>query len=102
MAAYAVGFYEIRDASWRVEYRQGTTKLVDKHGGKFLVRPDCAWEVLESNPPEPTGMVVIEFPSMDAARAWYNDPEYAPLRALRQTGSTLDLILVESLPEIGS
>ena len=69
MAAYAVGFYDIRDASWRDEYREGTMALVEKHGGRFLVRPDCAWEVLEESPPRPTGMVIIEFPSMDTARS---------------------------------
>jgi uncharacterized protein (DUF1330 family) len=31
------------------------------------------------------------------ARAWYNDPEYAPLITLRQTGADLDFILVEGL-----
>lgn len=101
MVAYAIGFYNITDASWRDEYREGTMALVEKHGGRFLVRPDCRWEVLEANPPRPAGMVIIEFPSMDAARSWYDDPEYVPLRALRQTGSTLDLMLVESLPDIG-
>jgi uncharacterized protein (DUF1330 family) len=42
-------------------------------------------------------MVMIEFPSMENARAWYNDPDYRSLIKLRQSGSTLDLILVESL-----
>ncbi len=69
--------------------------LVAKHGGRFLVRLDSAAEPLEGDPPLKTGMVAIEFPSMDHARAWYNDPEYAPLIKLRQTGSKLDLVLVE-------
>jgi uncharacterized protein (DUF1330 family) len=40
---------------------------------------------------------VLEFPSMAQARSWYNDPEYAPLIKLRQTGADLDFILVEGL-----
>lgn len=38
---------------------------------------------------------ILEFPSMEKARAWHNDPEYAQLIRLRQAGSTLDLLLVE-------
>jgi uncharacterized protein (DUF1330 family) len=33
--------------------------------------------VLEGTPPQLTGLTIIEFPSIEQARAWYNDPEYA-------------------------
>ena len=78
-------------------YREGTMKIVARNGGRFLVRPDCPWEVLEGNPPRSTGIVMIEFPSMENARAWYNNPYYRSLIKLRQSGWTLDLVLVESL-----
>jgi uncharacterized protein (DUF1330 family) len=58
MSAYAVGFYRIWDASWRVAYREKTFELVQKYGGKFLVRPYCQWEVLEGEPTRPTGMLM--------------------------------------------
>jgi uncharacterized protein (DUF1330 family) len=32
---------------------------------------------------------------MERARAWYNDPEYAPMKRLRQAGSQLNFLLVE-------
>jgi uncharacterized protein (DUF1330 family) len=54
-------------------------------------------EQLEGDGPLPSVVVVLEFPSMQHARDWYNDPEYAPLIALRQTGSDLDFILVEGV-----
>jgi uncharacterized protein (DUF1330 family) len=88
--------YDIWDEGWREAYRDKTIAL--RHGGRFLVRPNCSWEVLEGQAPCRTGVVMIEFPSMEDARAWYNEPEYAPLKKLRQTGAKLDLILVESLP----
>jgi hypothetical protein len=37
------------------------------------------------------------FPSMAQTRAWYDDPDYAPMIRLRQTGSDLDFVLVEGL-----
>ena len=54
-------------------------------------------ERLEGDGKLPSTIVVLEFPSMEQAKAWYNDPEYAPMIALRQGGSTLDFILVEGL-----
>jgi uncharacterized protein (DUF1330 family) len=96
MAAYAIGRLEMRDPSWRQEYGPKTAALVEKHGGKYLVRGDTM-ERLEGTGQLPNVVVVLEFPSMAHARAWYNDPEYAPLIKLRQTGADLDFILVEGL-----
>ena len=50
MTAYAIGTYDIWDPAWRDDYRQGTMTLVAKHGGRFLVRPDCRVERLEGEP----------------------------------------------------
>ena len=54
---------------------------------------------LEGEPVIKTGMVVIEFPSRVAAQAWYDDPDYQPLKELRRTGSQLDFVLVDGLDE---
>ncbi len=51
--------------------------------------------VLEGAAPDITNITMIEFPSMDHARASYNDPEYAPMKGLRQGGSRLNFLLVE-------
>jgi uncharacterized protein (DUF1330 family) len=96
MAAYAIGQLEMRDPSWLQEYGPKTLALVQKHGGKYLVRGG-AMERLEGTGQLPSVIVVLEFPSMEQARAWYHDPEYAPLIKLRQTGSDLDFILVEGV-----
>ena len=98
MTAYAVGFYDIRNATWRDEYRPGTTSFVEKRGGHFLVRPDCYWEVVEVRPPRSMGMVIIELPSLRATRDWYAGPAYEPLKALGQQGSKVDMVLLESSP----
>jgi uncharacterized protein (DUF1330 family) len=95
MAAYAVGLYNIWDASWRSTYRENIGALVAKHGGKYLVKSSDPWEALEGPPPQITGPTIIEFPSMEKARAWYNDPEYAPMIRLRESGARLDFYLVE-------
>ena len=99
MTAYAIGVYDIWDAAWRDQYRPRTMELVAKHGGRFLVRPDCRVERLEGEPLIKTGMVVIEFPSRLAAQEWYDDPDYQPLKELRRTGSQLDFVLVDGLED---
>jgi uncharacterized protein (DUF1330 family) len=40
-------------------------------------------------------LVVIEFPSMEALKAWYSSPEYAPLLAMRQPAATNHVVAVE-------
>jgi len=95
MPAFAIGLYDIWDASWRPAYRGAVDKLVTKHGGRYVARTTNPWEVLEGAAPDITNITMIEFPSMEHARAWYNDPEYTPMKRLRQTGSRLDFLLVE-------
>ena len=38
MAAYVIGRVQIRNSDWVAEYGPKTAALVEKHGGKFLVR----------------------------------------------------------------
>jgi uncharacterized protein (DUF1330 family) len=95
MPAFAIGLYDIWDLSWRPTYRASVDKLVAKHGGRYVVRTSCPWEVLEGSVPNTTNITMIEFPSMEHARTWYSDPEYAPMRELRQKGSRLNFLLVE-------
>jgi len=95
MPAFAIGLYNIRDVSWRPAYREVVDKLVAKHGGRYVARTTSKWEVLEGAAPDVTNITMIEFPSMERARAWYNDPDYVPMKRLRQAGSHLNFLLVE-------
>ncbi len=95
MAAYVVGEVFVTDDSFADEYRPKVKALVEKHDGKFISAG--TFEKLEGNRAIPDWLVIIQFPTSDHAKAWYSDPEYAPLIALRQAGSDLDFILVEGL-----
>ena len=96
MPAYAIGRLQMRDPSWVSEYGAKIQPLVAKHGGRYLVRGG-AMETAEGKTALPSVIVVLEFPSMEKARAWYRDPEYAPLIKLRQGGSDLDLVFVDGV-----
>ena len=86
----------MRDPSWLAEYVPKTTELIAKYGGRYVVRGGAS-ERLEGQGALPSAIVVLEFPSMAHAKAWYNDPAYAPLIKLRQTQSDLDFVLVEGV-----
>ena len=95
MPAFAIGLYNIWDLSWRPKYRETVDKLVMKHGGRYVARTGCPWVVLEGTAQDISNITMIEFPSMEHARAWYSDPDYAPMKKLRQAGSLLNFLLVE-------
>ena len=96
MAAYVVIHVNIQDPSWLGEYVPKTEALIQKHGGRYMVGGGAAMTVLEGNAPLPSAIVLLEFPSTEHVKAWYNDPEYAPLIALRQSGSDANLVVVEA------
>jgi len=94
MPAYVIAdVREARDADALAEYRRGNTEAVARHGGRFIARGGEI-ELLEGEW-DTRRIVVIEFPDMDAARAWYESGHYAPLKALRQSASDTNIILVE-------
>jgi uncharacterized protein (DUF1330 family) len=42
----------------------------------------------------PKRLVILEFPTVEQARAWWASPEYAPAKALRQACAHSDLLVV--------
>jgi uncharacterized protein (DUF1330 family) len=94
MAAYVIARLEPRDTSWRQAYSPKTAELIRKYGGKVLAPFASRVEPLEGTAKLPTNIVILEFPSNEQAKAWYNDPEYTPLIKLRQASADGDLVLV--------
>lgn len=96
LKGYMVGLVKLKNKDWIAEYRPKTAELLAKYGGRILVRGKPS-VVLEGSAPDANAILIVEFPSMEKAQAWYNDPEYKPLIQLRQTGSEVDFVLVEEL-----
>jgi len=93
MSAYLIADVEVHDQSVYAEYRRQVLPLIQKHGGRFVVRGG-AHEVLEGAW-HPQRLVIIEFPDMAALKAWYDSSEYAKLIELRQGASRGSLVAVE-------
>jgi uncharacterized protein (DUF1330 family) len=96
MPAYAIGRLRAENWSWLKEYGPPVTALIEKHGGRYLARGG-AMKNLEGDEGLPDAYVMLEFPSMEQAQAWYDDPEYAPLIELRQANCGLQFHLIQGL-----
>jgi uncharacterized protein (DUF1330 family) len=97
MAAYIIGLRRSapRGTAWVKEYLPKTAALVAKHGGKALVGGNSTPRLLALEGKPPLAVVILEFPSLELAQAWHDDPDYAPLKQLRQANVDMDIFVVE-------
>jgi uncharacterized protein (DUF1330 family) len=95
MAAYVIVDVEVMDP---VEYRNYTKQVpatLAAYGGRFIVRGGRV-ERLEGDW-DPGRIVVIEFDSLERAKAWWSSEEYAEPKKMRQSASTAGMIVVEGV-----
>lgn len=93
MSAYVVVSVDVHDPEKYSAYRTMVPPTIEKYGGRFLVR-GAELHQMEGAWPRPR-LVIVEFPDVDTAKRWWNSPEYAPAKALRQANSSADLVIVE-------
>lgn len=89
---YWIGHVTVNDPQAYDAYRQANAAAFAKYGARFLVRGGAQDVVEGSLRPR---AVVIEFPTVAAARACYDSPEYRAALALRAPVSLADLCIVE-------
>lgn len=96
MPAYCiVDVRSVRHAGKLEEYKGRVAETIEAHGGRYLAAGGQA-EVVEGDW-EPTFPVLIEFPSLEALRLWYDSGAYRPLKALRQEAADCDMVFVDGL-----
>ena len=96
MVAYVINDMVVTDPALLEEYKKLSPATVAQYGGRFLARGGKV-ETLEGDW-SPKRLVIIEFPSVEQARAWSNSAEYAPARKLRHRAARSNLIVVEGAP----
>ena len=94
-AGYVIAQITVTDPETYARYIAQVLPTIEAYGGAFLVRGGRS-ESHEGTPPGDRN-VIIQFPSYDAAQAWYNSAEYAPAKALRQSASTSVQTIVEGI-----
>ena len=95
MPAYFIVDLEVTDAAVFDEYRQLVPETIAKYGGTYLIRGGN-YEALEGTW-NPQRLVVIQFPSVEQARKWYDSAEYSGPKALRFKSAKSNLLLVEGV-----
>jgi uncharacterized protein (DUF1330 family) len=95
MAAYVVVQVEVKDPVRYEGYKKMVPASLEKYGGRFVVRGGQV-HVMEGTW-APKRFVLVEFPSVEQAKAWWASPEYAEAKALRQATAESQLIIVEGL-----
>jgi uncharacterized protein (DUF1330 family) len=96
MAAYALVELEITSMEGAGPYLSAVEGTIVAHGGKYLIRAG-ATEIVEGGLGEYPLKVVVEFPSMAAAKGWYASPEYQAILPHRTNNSKGNFIWAEGV-----
>jgi uncharacterized protein (DUF1330 family) len=95
MSAYVVVEIEVLDHEQYETYKELAPPSITQYGGRYVARGgevttlEGTWS--------PKRLVILEFPSLDQAKAWWSSPEYAEAKALRQAAAHTQMIVVAGL-----
>ena len=98
MAMYVMIDISLREDASKADYAQYVERvrpIVEKHGGRYLVRGGRVTPVAGDWRPE--RIILIEFPSSDHVTRWWNSPEYRVIAGLRERSTHARVILVEGI-----
>ncbi len=93
MTAYMIALVDVTDPDAYQEYAKRTPAVVEKYGGKFVVRGGR--QVALEGDPGPARTVIIEFPTLERIEEFVNAPEYREAKAFRQGAATARFLAVE-------
>jgi uncharacterized protein (DUF1330 family) len=93
MSYYGIGQIDVTDPSWVREYVAEVTPMVERHGGRYLARTTHV-ERIEGEREIPQNFLIIQWPSKEAAEAFYESEEYRSYRERRRAGARNELMLV--------
>ena len=95
MPAYLIAHLDIRDPEGFEAYRAAVPAVIDKFGGRYVVRGGTV-EALEGDWQVPR-LVIVAFDSVAQARRFYNSPEYQAVLPLRLKTARGTLVLAEGI-----
>lgn len=95
MPAYLISTIEITDPAGYEEYRKQVAPVLQKYGGRFLARGGKIHHL--EGEWRPKRVVVVEFDSVEKAKAFDSAPEYAQAKAIRHRTAVSSVIVVEGL-----
>ena len=96
MAAYIIADLTVTDPATMDEYRKLVLGTLTPFGGRFIVRGG-AHQTVEGDW-KPNRLVILEFPSMEQAKRWYDSEEYRDPKAMRLRAGRTNLVMVDGVP----
>ena len=96
MPAYVVVDITVNDAQTYERYKLLAPPSISAFHGKYIVRGGRT-ETLEGEW-QPSRLVILEFPSVDDAKAWWDSEEYSAAKDLRQSCAETEMLLIEGFP----
>ncbi len=96
MPAYIIADVTVTDPATMEEYRKLVPATLAPYGGRFVVRGG-AHQTLEGDW-KPNRLVVLEFPSLEQAKRWYDSEQYREPKAMRLRAGRTNLVIVDGLP----
>jgi uncharacterized protein (DUF1330 family) len=91
---YVIASIDVQDDEVYAGYRARTPDVIAQYGGRFIVRGGAVTP-LEGEMGLKGRLVILEFPSVEAARRFYDSPEYQQIIPLRTSASQGALLIVE-------
>lgn len=97
MAGYIIVQVDVHDAERFAVYRDMVPPTLEAFGGRYLARGgdtqtlDGDWA--------PKRIVILEFDSVERAKAWWNSDLYAPAKKLREESASSTAIVTEGCAE---
>ena len=95
MAAFVIVEVSIQDPNEYEEYKKLTPATVEMYNGKFIVRGGQT-ETLEGKW-QPERIVILEFPTVERAKEWWNSEIYSKAKAIRQRAAKSKMIVVSGV-----
>jgi uncharacterized protein (DUF1330 family) len=95
MKALMIVDIEVTDPVRYEDYKRLASQAIAAHGGRYLVRGGAS-EVLDGDW-TPRRLVVLEFDSVEQAKAWRSSPEYATAKKVREECARVNMVVVEGV-----
>jgi uncharacterized protein (DUF1330 family) len=96
MPAYLVARVDVRDWDRYKKYMRHTPRVIAEHGGRFIARGGK--KITFEGPEDTLRLVLIEFPSMEKAKAFYDSPEYKAIKRFRDGAGDAHFVVIDGYP----
>jgi uncharacterized protein (DUF1330 family) len=95
MPAYIIGRIQVTDKARYSEYTKVTPDIIAEFGGHFIARGGES--VTLEGPEETSRLVIIEFPTLDDAKAFFQSEEYAEAKKLREGAAVAQFVAIDGV-----